>query len=278
MKGENASRIILSVYVGVMAMILAAYVRSRWSKALDAATVVTDVGSLPRPILLTTMSEKAPWRGCITSEPHHCITMNGYTCAVWKWPSETWDSEMGKMSDEFRIWIKDDTSKVVSTPHFYFSKNRKAKPPPLTADKAIAIAKMKTGINYGVTNSVEDVGAFFEICFFPDAKFWESSVEAFPVWVSKSNWSVCGNPFHPVQALTASEALSAISSAGRCPLYNERLPLKVDHVADLTILSLPRRRPCREGKTPSYVTYYWISFWIDNATRKVIGGRSDSNW
>ena len=278
MKGRNISHIILLAYAGVMAIILAAYLCARRSRALDASTVVTDADSLSRPILLTAMSEKAPWRSCLAGWPHKALKMNGYTCAIWKWPSETWDSEMGKMSDEFRIWIKDDTAKVVSTPHFYFSKNRKAKPPPLTADKAIAIAKMKTGINYGVTNSVEDVGAFFKISFSLDAKFWESSVEAFHVWVSKSDWSVCGNPFYPVQALTASEALSVILSDRKSPLYNERLPLKVDRVADLTILSLPRRRPCREGKTPSYVTYYWISFWIDNATRKVIGGRSDSNW
>ena len=278
MKGRNASRIILSVYVGVMAMILVAYLSARRSRALNAATVVTDVYDLPRPILLTAMSEKAPWRSSLARWPQKALKMSGYTCAIWKWPSETWDSEMGKMSDEFRIWIKNDTAKVVSTPHFFRSRSHKAKPPPLTADKAIAIAKMKTGINYGVTNSVEDVGAFFKICFFLDVKFWKSSVEAFHVWVSKSDWSVCGNPFHPVQALTASEALSVISSEGRRPLYNERLPLKVDRVADLTILSLPRRRPCREGKTPSYVTYYWISFWIDNATRKVIGGSSDSNW
>ena len=278
MKGRNVSHIILAVYVGVMAIILAAYLRTGRSRTLGAGTVVADVYNMPKAILLTAMSEKAPWRSCLAGWPHKALKMDDYTCAIWKWPIETWDSETGKMSDEFRIWIKDDTRKVVSTPHFYFLKFRKAKPPSLTADKAIAIAKMKTGISYGVTNSVEDVGAFFKISFSMDAKFWKSSVEAFHVWVSKSDWSVCGNPFHPVRALTASEALSVLSSEGRRPLYNERLPLKVDRVADLTILSFPRRRPCREGKTPSYVTYYWISFWIDNETRQVIGGWSDSNW
>ena len=188
------------------------------------------------------------------------MKMDDYTCAIWKWPSETWDSEMGKMSDEFRIWIKDDTAKVISTPHFFLSKSRRAKPPPLTADKAIAIAKMKTGINYGVTNSVEDVGAFFKICFFLDAKFWKSSVEAFHVWVSKSDWSVCGNPFSQVPELTEQDILSEIAPiADTNSACDRQQPPNIYRVADMTIVTLPLK-PFVRGWTPC--------IWIDNVTKK----------
>ena len=262
MKGRNVSHIILAVYVGVMAMILAAFFRTRRSTALDAATVVTDVGSLPRPILLSAMSEKAPWRGCVTSEPHHCIAMNGYTCAVWKWPSETWDSELRKMSDEFRIWIKDDTREVVSTPSFSPKGNPHAKPPKLTADKALAIAEMKTGICFGGTNVVEDMGNYFKIGFTTRQSLRYSSEPIVYAWVSKSDWTVCGNPFSLVPELTEQDILSEITPiADMNPACDRQQPPSIYRVADMTIVTLPLK-PFVRGWTPC--------IWIDNITKKTV--------
>ena len=122
--------------------------------------------AIPEEILDAVMSEDAPWKPFPGNWPDHFIRINGYTCGVWKWPTATWDSERRQLSDEYRVWVKDDIAKIVPTPEFFLSRKANAKPPRLKADKALAIAKMKTGIRFPVSNRVEDVGAFFRVDFF----------------------------------------------------------------------------------------------------------------
>jgi hypothetical protein len=217
--------------------------------------------------------------------PDHYIRMNGYTCVVWKWPTETWDPELKRLSDERRIWVKDDNAEVVPTPPFFLSlsQNDKAKPPRLTANRAAAIAEMKMGLRFRSTNTVEDVGDFFKITFTPRFSRWKDDIqrwEALPfvtyAWVSKSDWSVCGNPFSPVPSLTEKEALAAMRSGGGTLSYDESLPVKIERVADLTILSLPERFSYSGRINISY-TNYWVSFCIDNATKRIIGGIREAN-
>ena len=215
--------------------------------------------------------------------PDHYIRMNGYTCVVWKWPTVTWDPELKQLSDERRIWVKDDNAEVVPTPPFFFSKKDKAKPPRLTAERAAAIAEMKMGLRFRSTNIVDDVGDFFQITFTPHLIRWKDNIqqlEPLPfvtyAWVSKSDWSVCGNPFSPVPPLTEKEALAAMRLGGVTLSYDESLPVKIERVADLTILSLPKRFSYSGRINLSY-TNYWVSFCIDNATKKIIGGIHEAN-
>ena len=201
--------------------------------------------------------------------PEYYVRTNGYTCAVWKWPITMWDLELKRMTDEFRVWIKDDTAEIVPTPPFSPMGNPKAKPPRLKADKAVAIAEIKTGFPPVATNVVKDVGAFFRVDFFQKRiPKWDTMANTFSVWVSKSDWTIRGNPFSPIPTLTDAESLSAmLSSSGRLP-YDESVPVRIDRVADLSILSLPHKRVHRNG-TVSFFDY-WACLWIDNANRKVI--------
>lgn len=225
--------------------------------------------AIPKEVLDAVMREDAPWKPFPGNWPDHFIRSNGYTCGVWKWPTTTWDSERMQLSDEYRVWVKDDSAKIVSTPQFFLSRKTNAKPPRLKADKALAIAKMKTGTRFPVTNIVEDIGAFFKVVFFPTGNPNKATIgPSYSVWVSKSDWSVCGNPYSPVPALTEKEAFAAISSDGESYLYDESLPVMIDYVADLTILSLPKKIISRGGECLG--SYYWISIWIDNVTRKPI--------
>ena len=229
--------------------------------------------AIPKEILDAVMSEDAPWKPFPGNWPDHFIRINGYTCGVWKWPTATWDPERRQLSDEYRVWVKDDIAKIVPTPEFFLSRKTNAKPPRLKANKALAIAKMKTGIRFPVSNRVEDVGAFFRVDLFRTGNpNRATNAPSFSVWVSKSDWSVCGNPYSPVRTLTEEEALAAISSEGECYSYDKGLPVMIDYVADLTILSLPTKSISRGGECIG--SYYWTSFWIDNVTRKVIGANS----
>ena len=229
--------------------------------------------AIPEEILDAVMTEDAPWKPFPGNWPDHFIRINGYTCGVWKWPTATWDSERRQLSDEYRVWVKDDIAKIVPTPEFFLSRKTNAKPPRLKANKALAIAKMKTGIRFPVSNRVENVGAFFRVDFFRTGNpNRATTAPSYSVWVSKSDWSVCGNPYSPVPTLTEEDALAAISSEGERYSYDESLPVMIDHVADLTILSLPKKIISRGGECIG--SYYWISFWIDNVTRKVIGANS----
>ena len=232
-----------------------------------------DLLAIPEQILDAVMSEDAPWKPFPGNWPDHFIRINGYTCGVWKWPTATWDPERKQLSDEYRVWVKDDITKIVPTPEFFLSRKTNAKPPRLKADKALAIAKMKTGSRFPVTNRVDDVGAFYKIDFFRTGNpNRATTAQKYSVWVSKSDWSVHGNPYSPVPTLTEEEALTAISSEGQCYSYDKNLPVMIDRVADLTILSLPKKIISREGERLG--SYYWISFWIDNVTRKVIAANS----
>ena len=225
--------------------------------------------AIPEQILDAVMSEDAPWKPFPGNLPDHFIRINGYTCGVWKWPTVTWDPERGQLSDEYRVWVKDDSVKIVPTPDFFLSRKVNAKPPRLKADKALAIAKMKTGSRFPVSNIVEDVGSFFRVDLFHTGNPNKATTAPkYSVWVSKSDWSVCGNPYSPVPTLTEEEALTAISSEGECYSYDKSLPVMIDRVADLTILSLPKKIFSRGGEYLG--SYYWISFWIDNVTQKVI--------
>lgn len=191
--------------------------------------------------------------------PVYYVRTNGYTCAVWKCPIATWDLELKRMSDEFRVWIKDNTAEVVPTPSFSPKGNPNAKPPRLTADKAVAVAEMKTGLHFAVTNVVEDVGSFFKIGFTPMNSLQPSPDPVF-VWVSKSDWTICGNPLSPLPDLTEEEIRNEIVPlAEKMSAYDREQPLKIDRVADMTIVTLPVIPNVRA----------WIPcIWIDNVTKK----------
>ena len=193
--------------------------------------------------------------------PVYYVRTNGYTCAVWKCPTATWDLELKRMSDEFRVWIKDDTAEVVPTPSFSPRGNPNSKPPRLTADKAVAIAEMKTGLLFAMTNVVEDVGSFFKIGFTPRNSLQQSPAPVF-VWVAKSDWTICGNPLSPVPDLTEQEILEEIVPlAEKMSAYDREQPLKIDRVADMTIVTLPVIPHARA----------WIPcIWIDNKTKKKV--------
>ena len=191
--------------------------------------------------------------------PVYYVRTNGYTCAVWKCPTATWDLELKRMSDEFRVWIKDDTAEVVPTPSFSPTGNPNAKPPRLTAEKAIAIAEMKTGLLFAVTNVVEDVGTFFKIGFTPRNSLQQSPAPVF-VWVAKSDWTISGDSLSPVPDLTEQEILDEIVPLTQTmSAYDREQPLKIDRVADMTIVTLPVIPHVRA----------WIPcIWIDNVTKK----------
>ncbi len=215
---------------------------------------------IPWPIDEAALWSRPPYiqvKGILGHWPVYYVRTNGYTCAVWKYPTATWDLELKRMSDEFRVWIKDDTAEVVPTPSFSPRGNPNAKPPRLTANKAVAIAEMKTGLHFAVSNVVEEVGVFFRIGFTP-----MNSIKPLPapifVWVSKSDWTVCGNPISPVRELTEQEILIQIAPiAERMSAYDAEQPLKIDRVADMTIVTLPVIPHVRA----------WIpSVWINNIT------------
>jgi hypothetical protein len=228
------------------------------------SSIVVKTRNNPLPIPLTiVLAAQSSLPPCIRArrflgyEPAYYVRTNGYTCAVWNCSTEMWDSELGGMSDEIRVWVKDDTAKVVPTPSFSPRGNPNAKPPRLTANKAVAIAEMKTGLHFAVSNVVEEVGVFFRIGFTP-----MNSIKPLPapifVWVSKSDWTVCGNPISPVRELTEQEILIQIAPiAERMSAYDAEQPLKIDRVADMTIVTLPVIPHVRA----------WIpSVWINNIT------------
>lgn len=220
---------------------------------------------IPWPIVKAALSAASPCiraRRILGYSPVYYVRTNGYTCAVWKWPTSTWDLELKQMSDEFRVWVKDDTAEVVPTPSFSPKGNPNAKPPRLTADKALAVAEMKTGFRFWSTNEVEDVGKFFKIGF--TARFPPKNTPT-PIlfaWVSKTDWSVCGNPFSHVSALTEEEIYSAIANIAETKQsYDREQPLGIYRVADMTIVALPIK-PLLRGST--------TCIWIDNATKQAV--------
>ena len=247
-------------------------------KAYEVGTVVTNEDAIPLSIRLAAMSESPPWRRFPESWPHHYIRTNGLTCAVWKWPTATWDLERRRLSDEFRIWVKDDDTSIVPTPPFFLSGNARARPPRLTAARALAIAQMKTGFYTRAINTVDDFGDYFRITFVPrrhywtpDAELrWEAGPHSTVAWVRKADWSVCGNPLSPVPALTEQEVASLVASVTECVSYDKSLPLKIDRVADMTIVALPEEHPPlgRNG-LPNLITYS-LCIWIDNSSKKVL--------
>ncbi len=220
---------------------------------------------IPWPIVKAALSAVSP---CIRAKrilgyhPTYYVRTNGYTCAVWKWPTTTWDLELKQMSDEFRAWVKDDIAEIVPTPSFSPMGNPKAKPPKLKADKALAIAEMKTGIRFGGTNVVEDVGDFFKIGFTTWQSLRYSPDPILYAWVSKVDWSVCGNPFFHIPALTEQEIYSAIANIAEArQSYDRDQPLGIYSVADMTIVTLPIK-PLLRGST--------TCIWIDNATKQAV--------
>ena len=217
---------------------------------------------IPWPIDEAALLSRPPYvrvKDILGHWPVYFVRTNGYTCAVWKCPTATWDLELKRMSDEFRMWIKDDSAKVVPTPSFSPRGKPNSKPPKLTANKAVAIAEMKTGLVFAVTNEVEDVGPFLKIGFTPRNALQQSPAPVF-VWVSKSDWTVCGNPFSPVPDLTEQEILAEIVPiAEKMSTYDREQPLKIDRVADMTIVTLP--------VTP-HVRAWIPCVWIDNVTKK----------
>ena len=248
----------------------------------DESAIVKFPSDIPWQISIAAEMERSLWVR-YSIYPDHYIRMNGYTCVVWKWPTETWDPELKRLSDERRIWVKDDIAEVVPTPPFFLSQNNKAKPPRLTADRAASIAEMKTGLLFRSTNIVDDVGDFFKITFTPRLLRWKDNMQQWEplpfvtyACVSKSDWSVCGDPFSPIPPLTEEEALAAMRSGGVTLSYDESLPVKIERVADLTIVSLPERFSYSGRINISY-TNYWVSFCIDNATKKIIGGIHEAN-
>ena len=275
---------ILIAFVAATAMVVLAIAHFRTllgkngtSSGFDESSMVTDYSAIPEEICFAAMNELVTWRSFCRRRPDHFKRSNGYTCAVWKWPIATWDPELKSMSDEFRVWVKDDTAEVVTTPPFFLSHNTKAKPPRLTADKAMSIAQMKTAL-YWTTNVVTDVGAYFKVDFFSSRlPVNETNAPCSSVWVSKSDWSVCGNPFSPVPMLTEQEALSAALSIRRLYSPDESIPVRIDRIADLTILTVSRSFSChgRDGVT-NFVCYV-ASIWIDNATRNVISVVDEPN-
>ncbi len=233
------------------------------------SSIVVETHEVPLPIptsiILAAQSALPPCirtRRFLGYEPVYYVRTNGYTCAVWNCPTEMWDSELGGMSDEFRVWIKDDTAEVVSTPSFSPKGNPHAKPPKLTADKALAIAEMKTGICFGGTNVVEDMGNYFKIGFTTRQSLRYSSEPIVYAWVSKSDWTVCGNPFSLVPELTEQDILSEITPiADMNPACDRQQPPSIYRVADMTIVTLPLK-PFVRGWTPC--------IWIDNITKKTV--------
>ena len=233
------------------------------------SSIVVKTRNNPLPIPLTiVLAAQSSLPPCIRTrrflgyEPAYYVRTNGYTCAVWNCPTEMWDSELGGMSDEFRVWVKDDTAEVVPTPSFAPKGNPNAKPPKLTADKALAIAEMKTGFRFWSTNEVEDVGEFYKIGFTTRFPPNTTSTPILFAWVSKTDWSVCGNPFSHVPALTGQEIYSAIANIAETrKSYDREQPLGIYHVADMTIVTLPIK-PLLRGST--------TCIWIDNATKRAV--------
>ncbi len=263
------------LFVAFMAIILT---KSRFSNESNSvelcrffgeSSIVVETHEVPLPIPRSIVhAAQSALPPCILSDrflgywPVYYIRTNGYTCAVWNSPTEMWDSELGGMSDEFRVWVKDDTAEVVPTPSFSPKGNPNAKPPRLTADKALAVAEMKTGFRFWSTNEVEDVGEFFKIGF--TARFPPKNTPT-PIlfaWVSKTDWSVCGNPFSHVSALTEEEIYSAIANIAETKQsYDREQPLGIYRVADMTIVALPIK-PLLRGST--------TCIWIDNATKQAV--------
>ena len=280
---RQKQRILIAIVAATAMVILAiAHFRTLLGKTSTSSDfaelcIVTDYSAIPEKICFAAMEELVTWRSFCRRRPDHFIRRNGYTGAVWKWPLATWDPERKCISDEFRVWVKDDTAEVVTTPPFFLSHNTKAKPPRLTADKAMSIAQMKTAL-YWTTNVVTDVGAFFKVDFFPR---WvpnnETDAPCSSVWVSKADWSICGNPFAPVHILTEQEALLASLPIRRQYSPDESIPVRIDRIADLTILTVSRSFSChgRDGVT-NFVCYV-ASIWIDNATRNVISVVDEPN-
>jgi hypothetical protein len=231
------------------------------------SSIVVETHEVPLPIptsiILAAQSALPPCirtRRFLGYEPVYYVRTNGYTCAVWNCPTEMWDSELGGMSDEFRVWIKDDTAEVVPTPSFSPRGNPNSKPPRLTAEKALAIAEMKTGIRFGGTNVVEDVGDYFKIGFTTLFSLKFSPEPIVYAWVSKSDWTVCGNPFSQVPELTEQDILSEIAPiADTNSACDRQQPPNIYRVADMTIVTLPLK-PFVRGWTPC--------IWIDNVTKK----------
>jgi hypothetical protein len=233
------------------------------------SSIIVDTPEVTLPIPLTiVLAARSALPPCIRArrflgyKPVYYVRTNGYTCAVWNCPTEMWDSELGGMSDEFRVWVKDDTAEVVPTPSFAPKGNPNAKPPKLTADKALAIAEMKTGICFGGTNVVEDMGNYFKIGFITRQSLRYSSEPIVYAWVSKSDWTVCGNPFSLVPELTEQDILSEITPiADMNPACDRQQPPSIYRVADMTIVTLPLK-PFVRGWTPC--------IWIDNITKKTV--------
>ena len=278
---------VVSATAAVGILLVLSFSDARKSASLlpyDESAIVKFPSDIPWQILRAAQNERSLWIR-YSIHPDHYIRMNGYTCVVWKWPTATWDPELNRLSDERRIWVKDDIAKVVPTPPFFLSMKAKARPPRLTAAKAAAIAEMKTGLLYRSTNSVDDVGDFFKITFTPRLLRWKDNIEqweALPfetyAWVSKSDWSVCGNPFSPVPSLTMEEAISTLKQQGVTLSYDNELPIKTSSIADLTIVSLPKRFRNADGMDiTNQMFHYWKSFCIDNATRNIIGSTEEAN-
>ena len=234
----------------------------------ETSIVVYNREKSPSPIPLP-IDEAALWsrplyiriKDILGHWPVYYVRTNGYTCAVWKCPTATWDLELKRMSDEFRMWIKDDTAEVVPTPSFSPRGNPYSKPPRLTADKAVAIAEMKTGLLFAVTNVVEDVGSFFKIGFTPRNSLQQSPAPVF-VWVAKSDWTICGNPTSPIPNLTEQEIRDEIVPLTQTmSTYDREQPLKIDRVADMTIVTLP---------VIPHVRAWVPCVWIDNLTKKMV--------
>lgn len=231
------------------------------------SSVIVDTHEVPLPIpwsIVNAALSATP--ACLSSRrilghwPVYYVRTNGYTCAVWKWPTTTWDLELRWMSDEFRVWVKDESAEVVPPPPFSPLGNPNAKPPRLTADKALAIAEMKTGIRFGGTNVVEDVGDYFKIGFTTLFSLKFSPEPIVYAWVSKSDWTVCGNPFSQVPELTEQDILSEIAPiADTNSACDRQQPPNIYRVADMTIVTLPLK-PFVRGWTPC--------IWIDNVTKK----------
>ncbi len=258
-------------FIVCLSVLILTFCPSKYSCKADTrqffpeSSIIVDTPEVTLPIPLTiVLAARSALPPCIRArrflgyKPVYYVRTNGYTCAVWNCPTEMWDSELGGMSDEIRVWVKDDTAKVVPTPSFSPRGNPNAKPPRLTADKALALAEMKTGFRFWSTNQVEDVGDFFKIGFTD----WHSPNPILYAWVSKSDWSVCGNPFSHVPALTDQETYSAIANIAETrQSYDMEQPLGVYHVADMTIVTLPIK-PLLRGST--------TCIWIDNATKRAV--------
>lgn len=214
---------------------------------------IIDAALLATPVCLRSRRVLGVW-------PVYYVRTNGYTCAVWKWPDTAWDLELKQMSDEFRVWVKDDISEAVPTPPFSPKGNPNARPPKLTAEKALSIAEMNTGFRFGGTNVVEDVGDYFKVGFTAVQPLKDSPEPIAYVWISKSDWTVCGNPSSQVPELTEQNILSEIAPiADKNSACDREQPPRLYRVADMTIVTLPLK-PLVRGRTPC--------IWIDNVTKK----------